>query len=320
MKPGKRGPSLFDVMSKAPIAENPRARPRPSWLQRKVAAPVFSVAEPLTEEQAAAALAEQRSAEEPKPSKPAKTKAPPVPAESTDVANDVDHPPIVSSAKGRLIFNLNTPACVAVVGVITAVTLGAYVLGQRSSVSRIAPVAARANHQEPATSPLLPAPSTAKQKSAKPKAAVANPDLSHLLQRPGEPSSSVNANKPAKVADDAADSNTSAGAPESLNYLQIESFRITRERSGDQLAQDVAGARQFLADRGVRTFARKRGNGFVLFAEQGFLPGKATAKDRAAFQRKIERWGQEYRSAGGRYQFKGCLFVSYSASRAGDPV
>ncbi len=321
VKPGRRGPSLFDVMSKAPVAQSPRERPRPSWLQRKVAAPVLSVAEPLTEEQAAAALAEQRVQDAPVPAKKAaKPKSLPSTTESLNPSADADRPPIVSSVNGRLVFNLSTAACVAIIGVVSAIALGGYIIGQRSSASRIPPVAARANNPEPVSSPLLPPPSAVKANHAPSKAAITNPDLSHLLQRPNEPSNSVSANKPAKVTDDSSESTASAGAPESLNYLQIESFRITRERSGDQLANDVAAVRQFLGERGVRTFARKRGNGFVLFAEQGFAPGKATARERSAFQRKIEQFGQEYRSAGGRYQFKGCLFVSYSATRAGDPV
>lgn len=249
-----------------------------------------------------------------------KPKPPSSPEETLIPCADAGRPPIVTAADGRLVFNLNTAACVAIVGVVTALVLGGYIIGQRSSAARIPPVAARSNNQEPASSPLLPPPSSVASKHAPSKAAISNPDLSHLLQRPNEPSSSVSANKPVKMTEDASESTTSAGAPENLNYLQIESFRITRERSGDQLADDVAAVRQFLGERGVRTFARKRGNGFVLFAEQGFTPGKATARDRTAFQRKIEQFGQEYRSSGGRYQFKGCLFVSYSATRAGDPV
>ncbi|HKQ48699.1 MAG TPA: hypothetical protein VJZ71_11570 [Phycisphaerae bacterium] len=322
MKP-RRGPSLFDVMSKAPIAATPRERPRLSWLKRKVAAPVLSVAEALSEEEAAAELAAQHPVELPEPGVPEPRLPKPIEAEPLKLSTDpidsdeaVESPPIFRFANGRLSLQLSTPACVAVVGVVATIALAAYVVGQRSSTSRLPPVAARANNGDPSASPLLPAPTSPQKKPSAADAALRNPDLSHLLQRPA---SAVNANKPAHVAEEV-EARPSPGTPESLNYLQIESFLVTRERSGDVLAHDVAHVRQFLLERGVRTFARKRSNGFVLFAEQGFAPGKTTAQERAAFQRKIEQLGQEYRTAGGRYQFKGCLFVSFSSTKAGDPV
>lgn len=324
MKP-RRGPNLFDVMSKAPIAQTPRERPRLSWLKRKVAAPFLSVAEPLTEEQAAAELAAQQPIELPEPRVPEPRVPEPIaieplkisvdPPPAADGADGAESPAIIKFSNGRLSLHLSTPACVAVVGVVATIALAAYVVGQRASSSRLPPVAARANNGE-SSSPLLPV-ATSPKKPSPSDAAMSNPDLSHLLQRP---SSAVNANKPAQVTEEVGDSRPSPGTPESLNYLQVESFLITRERSGDVLAQDVADVRRFLHERGVRTFARKRSNGFVLFAEQGFAPGRATAQDRAAFQRKIEQLGQEYRSAGGQYQFKGCLFVSFSSTKAGDPV
>ena len=321
MKP-RRGPSLFDVMSKAPITAAPRERPRLSWFKRKMAAPVLSVAQPLSEEEAAAELAAQQPVELPEPRLPDPPKPEPrvpeplrIAEDPTPSADEGDSPPIFKFSNGRLALHLSTPGCVAVVGVVATIALAAYVVGQRSS-SRMPPVAARANNGESA-SPLLPAAPTPQKKPSPSDAAIANPDLSHLLQRP---SSAANANMPANAADNSTEARLTPGTPESLNYLQIESFLITRERSGDVLAQDVADVRQFLHERGVRTFARKRSNGFVLFAEQGFAPGRSTAQDRAAFQRKVEQLGQEYRSAGGRYQFKGCLFVSFSSTKAGDPV
>ena len=36
--------------------------------------------------------------------------------------------------------------------------------------------------------------------------------------------------------------------------------------------------------------------------------------------KKIRQLGAEYRAAGGQYAFKGCFFVSYPATKAGDPV
>jgi hypothetical protein len=47
--------------------------------------------------------------------------------------------------------------------------------------------------------------------------------------------------------------------------------------------------------------------------------GREHAAEREAFRRRIEELGTEYRRAGGLYQFKGCLFVSYSSTRVGDP-
>jgi hypothetical protein len=73
-------------------------------------------------------------------------------------------------------------------------------------------------------------------------------------------------------------------------------------------------------ERGIRTFARKRGNGFVLYCEQGLSPSREFATQREALKKKIQQLGQEYRAAGGLYQFKGCFFVSFASTRVGDPV
>ena len=106
----------------------------------------------------------------------------------------------------------------------------------------------------------------------------------------------------------------------SLYHLQIESFRISREHNGDQLRKDVEAVRKFLADNGVETIARRRSNGFVLFSKDGFPMGKDDAARRDVFRKKIERLGLEYRRSGGRYQFKGCLYVNNATTKAGDAI
>jgi hypothetical protein len=109
-------------------------------------------------------------------------------------------------------------------------------------------------------------------------------------------------------------------ASENLNYLQIESFMITRHRSGDVVAADLANARRFLADRGIETFARQHSNGFVLYTMQGFPMEGESAARREALKRRVEELGREYRRSGGLYEFKGCHFVSHSRATAGRPV
>lgn len=122
------------------------------------------------------------------------------------------------------------------------------------------------------------------------------------------------ANRPASVM---ATESVGGVPPERLNYLQIESFRITRARGGEQLEEELADVQAFLEARGVETFARRLGNGFVLFSVQGFPPGSEYAAEREAFRARIVRFGEKYRRSGGLYQFKGCLFVSHARTRIG---
>jgi len=281
-------------------------------------------ATPLTEEEAQAELRAERQAREnrrrqdraPAPS-PSQAETPEH-LETAESTADDRHVALVSIANGRLTLSLNTAACVAAAGFICVLVLVGYSLGRRTREPlRPLPAAAAVVDKpsvegEPAHIPPASAQPVAAQRPPIP------PDLSALLQQPpSRKPLTVQANRPSQVAPG---QTPPAGLAENLNYLQIESFLITRDRSGDQIAQDVAAVRSFLAERGVRTFARRRANGYLLFAEQGFEPGREHAAERDRFRRRIEQLGREYRGAGGLYQFKGCLFVSYAHTRVGDPA
>lgn len=221
------------------------------------------------------------------------------------------------------VVKLSTPVIIAVAAFVVVVGIVGYRLGRGGSpgLSGLAPVAAVGADSASGT-PLLfeqrkdaahqPAQST-NPGAARP--ITAPPPRPRAIQGAGNPSVSVN--RPVGVQDSAAPPDASDPR---LNFVQIESFLITRDRNGVQVARDVAHARAFLMDRGIATFARKRGNGYVLYAQQGFLPGPRQQRARADFLRRMESLGQEYLKSGGLYQFKGCLFVSHAATRVGDPV
>jgi hypothetical protein len=226
-----------------------------------------------------------------------------------------------AKARGERSFTLGTAGSLGLLGLLCAIVLAAYSLGRQSAGNaRFPTVAAVANRELPAE--------PAKQESKNPQSKRAaepaygdNPELAQLLHKPAPiEQRAVRANQPARAAGETQTAAIGATSPEQLNYLQIESFLITRERNGEQIAADLAHARKFLADRGVRTFARKKGNGYVLYAEEGLPPGKEHAVRRDALRNKIQQLGQAYRAAGGLYQFKGSLFVSFEATRTGDPV
>ena len=172
--------------------------------------------------------------------------------------------------------------------------------------------------------PLLPMqekPQTDVRASHEKQPAASNPDLSELLKVPAARRANLVApNQPAAVAKPAPAPPPSGPAPETLNYLQIESFNVTRYRSGDQLKEDVDAVRAFLDQRGVKTTARRLGNGYALFSEQGFPPGSQHEAQRAAFRKQVEDLGKEYRRSGGLYEFRSPLFVSYATSRGGQPA
>lgn len=329
-------------MNKAPVTQPTQVR-RSIWPRSKSPGMVLPVAEALTEEEAAKALADQKSKDESQritreekerakaaaraekeARKLAKQAAKQVAVQAAREARQaVGAPPPVSSQGGRLNFSIGTSGMVAAAGALCILAFGAYTIGRKSSnePGKLGTVAATtAPGPQKTGSPLLPRSESRTPVVPKPMADAvkSNPDLQHLLKRPPLAEQRVAANQPLKV--DATPSPAESVRPENLNYLQIESFLITRDRSGEQLAQDLTDARRFLLSKGVRTFARKRSNGYVLFAEDGFPPGKDHREARGEFKRKLERLGAEYRSQGGLYQFKGCLFVSYSATKAGDPV
>lgn len=215
-------------------------------------------------------------------------------------------------------------------GAAVAVGIVGYALGrgrtadkpELATVAAVTETASNASHRSPLGKSKVATPEV-KTAVAREMAGGQNPDLEHMLQsaQPKGEAPQVAMNKPAGVGPASGAAQAAAAAlPENLNYLQIESFRVTRERDSEQLARDVADAREFLLQRGIRTFARRKSNGFVLFAERGYPPSKEHAASREAFRREIESLGAEYRKQGGQYQFKGCLFVSFGVTQSGEPM
>lgn len=337
-------------MNKAPQGQVVRQRPSvfPWRRVQQTVGPI--VAEPLTEDEAAAEMAAHREAEQAARRAQEETIRQRVEARQTraeqkrlkgearrrrqaervqqlrEYASSSPEPrpgtpwrlPVVLS-RGRLLFSVGTAGCAVLIASTCLLMLGAYSLGRRSEAgTRSLGLTTAAAVKSGAQSPLLPD-QTPPAISTKPP--LSNPDLSELLKVPAaRRESGVTANQPASVATapPAAESAASSDR-ESLNYLQIESFRITRDRSSEQLREDVATAKAFLATRGVKTFARRLSNGYVLFGEQGFPPGPEYEAQRAAFRKKIDDLGKEYRAAGGDYRFKDPLFVSYSITKTGQP-
>lgn len=326
-------------MNKAPVTQGTRRSVGFFGRRKEQPGSLMPVAQPLTEAEAAAEIARARAdqeaalraGEEKRLRKEAEKAARRAAKQARQAARlaaraqAAEAGQILQVTGGRFSFSLSTAACIGLAGLLCAVMLTAYVVGQRAGRDggRLATVAATTEAVVEQGSPLLPTrekPASQNPTEPAPPAvgAVAdNPDLAHLLQRPQMPEPTVNTNQPAKVDPQGRPGDPK---PDNLNYLQIESFLVSRDRNSEQLGRDLAEVRQFLAERGVRTFARKRSNGYVLFAEEGFRPGKESKPDREAFIRKIERFGVEYRSLGGQYQFKGCFFVSYGATQAGEPV
>lgn len=326
-------------MNKAPVTQGTRRSVGFFGRRKEQPGSLMPVAQPLTEAEAAAEIArakdEQEAALRAREEKRLRKEAEKAARRAAKEARQAARLAAKSQAEaagqtlqvtgGRFSFSLSTAACIGFAGLLCAAVLTAYVIGQRAGRDggRLATVAAKTEALVEPGSPLLPnrgkvAPEDAERSTQPPvEAAVDNPDLAHLLQRPQVAAPAVNTNQPAKVETSARPGGPN---PDNLNYLQIESFLVSRDRTSEQLGRDLAAVRQFLAERGVRTFARKRSNGYVLFAEEGFRPGKELKPDREAFIRKIERFGVEYRSLGGQYQFKGCFFVSYGATQAGEPV
>jgi hypothetical protein len=294
-------------------------------------------------EEAKRAESEARREEKARQAEESRRKRQEAAARSAATAADASSPhappePVVRLRGQKLNLSLSTAGCVAGAACICVLVLVGYSLGRRSTPSKDAnggaPPAASIVRGESDTvrTPLLPAPAKPKA-DARPKAktqptaqaapTTSNPDLSELLKSPAARKANlVTPNQPAAVEKAAAapmPAVPAGPAAEDLNYLQIESFHVTRYRSGDQLKDDVEAVRAYLGQRGIATFARRLGNGYVLFGEQGFPPGAQTEVQREAFRKKVEDLGKEYRKSGGLYEFKNCLFVSHATTRAGQP-
>ncbi len=225
---------------------------------------------------------------------------------------------------GRLVLSLGTVGCLVAAAAVCVLLLSSYVVGRKSAGSHTGPATAAAtiNREMPhSPTPLLPA---LMEVSTAPKAGEKQemPDahLSYLLEQPpARRAPVVSANVPAKSVDEPVAPGGGA-AEENLHHLQIESFLITRQRNGQEVARDLADVRRFLAERGVATFARQLSNGYVLYSQQAFAIAPEAAGQRDAFRKKIESLGREYRKSGGLYEFKGCDFVHQSRTKTGRPV
>lgn len=344
-------PNLFEVINREPQQQTPRSLPGLSrWLRRtdNEAMPPL-VAEPLTEEEATAELAAQHAAaqeaarareqavqerqarieakrEAKEARKESRRLAKQAAREKRGEADDLNiAAPILRLLPGRLVLSLNTASCIVIAAVVCSLAIGAYSLGRRAAQepgAGLPSVAAVNNGGAPTDGVAALVPGLGEGgkdagRSGRPSA-IGDPDLSALLNKPRSAhNSEARANRPSTVA--TGPSGPAAKAAR-LNYLQIESFPKTRNQSNQKLRADVEKVRRFLADRGVKTFARELPRSFVLLAAQGFKPSRDTRAKREAFQRKISRLGQEYRRAGGRYEFRGCFFVSYAKATAGHPA
>lgn len=311
--------------------------------------PVAGVAQPMTEEEAATELAAarqaaeqaRREAEAAEQAKKARLEARRAEKEELRRARQAAK---VARLEARRIeaerraanpaaypsrrIPLTTSTALLFAGAAVAVGIVGYSLGrgrggskpELATVVAVTDSAPSASHRSPLGKSKV-APPEVKTAVAREVAGGQNADLEHMLQSasPKGEAAQVALNKSAGV-EPSSGASVAAALPENLNYLQIESFRVTRERDSEQLARDVADAREFLLQRGIRTFARRKSNGFVLFAEQGYPSSKEHAASREAFRRKIESLGLEYRKQGGQYQFKGCLFVSYGVTQSGEPM
>jgi len=347
----RRRPNLFEVINREPQQHVPRPLPGLSrWLRRTDSDPMPPiVAEPLTEEQAAAELAAQRAAaeeaarareqaiQEKQARIEAKREAKAARKEARRLARQAARSarteaddlniaaPILRRLPGRLLISLNTASCIIVAAGICSIAIGAYSLGRRAALNpqtELSKVAAVKNGGAATNGLAALVPGLDNEGKAAGKAgqtsATGDPDLSALLNKPGSvTTSNARANQPATVA--TGPSGPAAMAAR-LNYLQIESFPKTRNQSDQQLRADLEKVRRFLAERGIKSFAREMPRSYVLFAAQGFSPSSDASAQREALQRKISRLGQEYRQAGGRYEFRGCFFVSYAKATAGQPA
>lgn len=228
--------------------------------------------------------------------------------------------PFLRAMRGRLVVTLNTMTAMIVAVVIAAVGMGGYFLGHRvSNGGTSEPTHTTLAGIVPTTTgdgdtPQSPLPSLAVEPAAKPsKPSVqppTTPELKRLLTpRKIEPTppaieptpggGGVRANAPTSLTLDA-----------SLNYLQIESFLVGGDETPEKVRADLVAVRKYLAERGVRTIAKRRSRDYVLFSSEGFPKGPEGASARASFAIRIENLGREYRRAGGRYEFKKCYFVS----------
>ncbi len=338
--------SLFEVLSKAPQTERTPRSGRRAWIRRRslnAFAPI-GVAEALTEAEAAAELAAERTARESaerlkREKREAKLAAKAAKREAKAQAGVTavetarhtaarmtaqrgasdEKTPSVKLAGGRLFLSLTTAWCMVAAACVCVLLVGAFSLGRRSAGARngsgLPPAAALSDNSLAKLAVELESPD--RKGPAPAKQPQERADLSALLRPPGAMDSSAVANQPATVASTSIDASPEAAK---LNYLVVQHFVVSREKSSEQLRQELDDARRFLASHGIETFARQHSKGFRLCAGQGFSPAREIEPQRENFRRRIEQLGQAYRGGGGLYDFRGCFFMDYERATSGKPL
>jgi hypothetical protein len=97
----------------------------------------------------------------------------------------------------------------------------------------------------------------------------------------------------------------SAGRQPGLNYVVVETFR------GDDATAEAQSARKFLQENDIHTTIEPMGDRLCLVTQRGF---QARDPQMSTFCQRIERLGQAYFAAGGKYRFKGCYGKLYRSS------
>lgn len=357
-------PNLFEVISKAPQTQQTgktRKLPLLSGLRRNTAKSQPLVAQALTEEEAAAELANRRAAVEAearikaearekvqrdkeakkqarlerKAAKAAIKQAQRLKSAELAVLRAAERAakrqamvpmpegkPVLRAGQGRVAFSVSTAGFMVAAGVVCAVLFGVYRLGFRSGSDTEPDQLAKSTQNDQAESTALA--SLTAQSARRPasdrknrSAAEKGNELDDLLRPPASVVKNVMANQPVRV-----DQPPGSEAPpkSKLNYVQIDCFLITVQRTGEDLRADLEDVRNYLKKNGVETFARETSTGFFLYSAAGFRMSRDARAERDAFLKKIEKLGQDYFRGGGRYQFKGCFFVSYNNAMRGQAV
>ncbi len=319
-------------MNKTPEAQQPVVRSNPLlfWRQKKKQTNGFvpMVAEPLTEEEASAELAARQAAMEEaerarhekqqaklarKAARKAERDAARRIAEELAIAKrgNSDADPIFRVTMGRIALNLSTAASIVVGASICIGLVGAYAAGVRVGASgRTDPVKVAALNSKAADGP------AGDERSS--LAALNGNDRRVRISPPAKAGApEVQANAPMEIETSPP---APADDPANYNYLEIQWFGVTRDKSSKQLLAELEDVRRFLREKGIETFARKHPSGYLLFSADAFPTAPEFRKEKEDFRRRIAGFGREYRQQGGLYDWKDCYFVSYNRAVSGQPI
>ena len=343
----KGRPSLFEVMNKAPEASGPVDHvSRGKWWQRNKAdqGPVQVIAEALTEEEAAEALAAEAEAmaeaarnaqtrEEDRAARKAERKAARAELRQSllgtlrDRLPDLEGAaPVLQREDGRVLIAMSNRGGVLIGLGVVAVLLGTFFMGRWV-----------AGGGEPALVQAAAKTNDADSGNGRGDLATAGIDRYRvpenrsyrrepLPQNPRDPrrdSPESGTNQPAIRANEGASIGLVPVSPDAadknLNFLEIQWFD-TRRHGYQKTVDHVREIQQFLADRDVKTFVHRWGGGIVLRSPVGFPTSDEFSGEREAFRSKIVEYGREYRNAGGLYDWHDCLFVGNDRAEAGQPL